>query len=319
MSNYYDILGVPKTATDSEIKKAYRGLSLKYHPDRNPSEDAASKIREINDAYETLSDPTKKQQYDSPSPFGHMANADDFPDINNIFQMMFGGGLGMPMQGMGGRQGPEIRIFHGGANPFAQGHPFAQGNPFAQGHPQMFQNVQRPPPIVKNIQITLEQSYQGCSLPLEIERWTIVNEIKCSELETIYLTIPPGIDENEMIIMKDRGNIINDSLKGDIKIGIQIKNNTPFIRHGVDLIFKKTITLKEALCGFSFELLHLNGKTFNLNNNTNRTIIKPNYKKVLPNLGIQRNGTFGNLIIDFDVTFPDSLTDEQIQIISTAL
>jgi len=316
MSNLYEILGVPKTANESEIKKAYRALSLKYHPDRNPSEDAASKIREINDAYETLSDPAKKQQYDSPSPFSNMGgDMNEFPDINNIFQMMFGGvphGMrgGMPggMPGGGGGGGPEIRIFHGGSHPFMN------------GMPHMFQNIQqRPAPIVKTIQISLQQAFQGCSAPLEIERWTIVNDIKCSELETIYVTIPPGIDENEMILLKDRGNVINESIKGDLKIGIQIQNNTPFTRNGVDLIYKKTVTLKESLCGFSFELLHLNGKVFNLNNSTNRTIIKPNYKKIIPNLGMQRANTFGNLIIDFDVSFPETLTDEQVSAISTAL
>jgi DnaJ-class molecular chaperone len=321
MSNLYEILGVPKTANESEIKKAYRTLSLKYHPDRNSSEDAASKIREINDAYETLSDPAKKQQYDSPMQFGNMAggHGEDFPDINNLFQMLFSGGLGMHggmQQGMrqgmpqgmhGGGGGPEIRIFHGGQNPFMN------------GMPHMFQSMQKPAPIIKNLIISLEQAYHGCSVPIEIEKWTIANDIKSSELETIYITIPPGIDENEILIMHERGNVISENNKGDIKLTIQIQNNTPFIRHGNDLIYKKTICLKEALCGFSFELSHLNGKVFSLNNNTNKTIIKPNFKKVIPKLGMSRNNTLGNLIIDFDVSFPETLTDEQIKVISETL
>jgi DnaJ family protein B protein 4 len=310
MSNFYEILGVPKNANESEIKKAYRALSLKYHPDRNPSDDAAAKIREINDAYETLSDPAKKQQYDSPLQFGNMpgGHGEDFPDINNLFQMLFSGGLGMP-QGMrpGMHGGPEIRIFHGGQNPFMN------------GMPHMFQSMQKPAPIIKNLIITLEQAYHGCSVPIEIEKWTILNDIKSIETETIYITIPPGIDENEILIMHERGNVINENNKGDIKITIQIQNNTPFIRHGNDLIYKKTICLKEALCGFSFELSHLNGKVFSLNNNTNKTIIKPNFKKVIPKLGMSRNNALGNLIIDFDVSFPETLTDEQIKVISETL
>ena len=190
-----------------------------------------------------------------------------------------------------------------------------QGFP-GQGFPRM---LQKPPPIIKNVAISLEQAYQGCSLPLEIERWIVVGDIKCNELETIYVTIPPGIDDNEMIIMRDRGNALNDTIKGDIKIGIQIQNTSAFKRHGIDLLYKRSITLKEALCGFAFELVHLNGQTYFLNNNTNRTVIHPNYKKTIPLLGMKRDDSTGSLIIEFDVAFPDALSNEQVAQISAAL
>jgi DnaJ-class molecular chaperone len=125
---YYDILGVSKDATDSDIKKAFRALSLKYHPDRNPNEDTTEKFQKIGEAYETLSDPEKRNQYENEMngvpfgmPFSHMDSMNEFQDMNNIFNMMFGGmpGMGGPgMPGMGGPgmpgMGPGIRIFHSG-------------------------------------------------------------------------------------------------------------------------------------------------------------------------------------------------------------
>jgi DnaJ-class molecular chaperone len=307
--NLYEVLGLPKDATQSDIKKAYRTLSLEFHPDRNSAPDAQSKFQEISSAYETLSDQDKRKQYDmEQSGVGgiHFANMEESCDISNLFNMVFGlGGMG---NGMGGIHmmhpgmnnfGPNIRIFHGGR--------------------EMFHQQQKPPPIIKTVQITLEQCYSGCSMPIEIERWVYNDDIKCSELETVYLTIPQGIDENECIMVTGKGNVINEELKGDIKVQIQVINNTQFTRQGLNLFLKKTVSLKESLCGFSFELHHLNGKTFCLNNNTNHTIIKPGFNKNIPNLGMIRENTCGSLIIGFDVEYPETLTPEQIEGLKTIL
>jgi len=314
MSTFYEILGVDKDANESEIKKAYRVLSLKCHPDRGGD---TKRFQEINEAYGTLSDPDKKQQYDAQlnggMHFTHMQGGDEFGDINNIFSMFFGGGMpGMHgIHGMPGMQGmPDIHVFHGGPGGPFPGGPFP-GGPF-QAHGGIFHNLQRPPPIIKNIKITLEQAYQGYSFPLEIERWVIQNNIKVNEIETMYVSIPQGADENELIIMRERGHVVNDNCKGDIKVCIQIENTTQYRRNGLDILFKKTISLKEALCGFSFELLHLNGKHLCLNNNTHKTIIHPNYKKIIPGLGFIRENNTGSMIIEFDIQFPDSLTEEQM-------
>jgi DnaJ-class molecular chaperone len=312
MSNFYEVLGIQKDASESEIKKAYRSLSLKCHPDRGGD---TKRFQELNEAYETLSDQSKKQQYDAQLNgnhhgihFAHMQSTDDFADMNNIFNMFFGGGIpGMPgMPGMHGMPGmPGVHVFH--------------SNGQLPGHGGLFQNLQRPPPIIKNIKISLEQAYQGHSLPLEIERWSIQDNVKVNENETVYITIPQGIDDNEIIILRDRGHVISDSCKGDIKVCIQIENNTPFKRIGLDIIFKKSISLKEALCGFSFDISHLNGKQLCLNNNTNKTIIKPNYKKVIPGLGMNRDGNVGCMVIEFEIEFPDTLSEEQMTKISETL
>jgi len=314
--NYYDILNVSQDASEGDIKKAYRTLSLQYHPDRNKSEDAQSKFQEIGAAYETLSDPAKRQQYDMELkgfPFGgggiHMGGP-DMQDIGNIFNMMFGGGMG-GMGGPGGvRMGPNIHVFSGnGMHQMHGGHPFAH----------MFNNMQKPPPIIKHLRISLEQAYNGCSIPVEIERWVLQNDVKHMETETIYVPIHKGIDDNECLILQNKGNVVSDILKGDIKITLQIENNTVFKRHGLDLIYTKTLTLKEALCGFTIELNHLSGKKMTLSNITNRTVISPNSKKIISEFGMTRENQVGNLIIEFNIQFPEKITDEQAALLASVL
>jgi DnaJ family protein B protein 4 len=311
MSNHYEILGVSNDASESEIKKAYRALSLKYHPDRNSSEEAITKIQQVNEAYEILSDQGKRNHYDMEiaggmpgfgaggMPFSHMNSMNEFNDINNIFNMMFGGGMG----NMGG---PNIRVFHG-------------GGPGINIHTQMFHQFQKPEPIVKQIQVTLEQSFTGVNVPIDIERINVDNNVKTVEKETLYLNIPIGIDNNETIVLSDKGHCINGQAHGDVRIQIQLVNNTPFKRHGTDLIYNKKISLKEALCGFVFEIDHLNGKRLSLNNVNNPTVIKPNFKKMVHGMGMTRDNSTGNLIIEFEIEFPDSFTSEQIEGLNNVL
>ena len=134
--------------------------------------------------------------------------------------------------------------------------------------------------------------------------------VKKIEKEKIYVNIPKGIDDGEMIILRDKGNILDMNRKGDIKIFIKIENNTPFKRQGLDLIFTKTLSLKEALTGFNFSINYLNGQELGINNNGG-TIIRPGFGKTIPHMGFERGEQKGNLIIKFDIEFPKSLTEEQ--------
>jgi DnaJ-class molecular chaperone len=297
--NYYNILGVNENSTKDEIKRAYRSLQMKYHPDKNlGNEESNNMTQKINEAYEILGDEEKKKEYDMMrnNPFMRMNshgphNNMDVP-LNDIFNMMFGASpFGMPgMPGM--PQGSRIHIFNGGPL-------------------NMNQSFNKPIPIMKSIQITMEHVFNGASIPFEIERWILENGIKVFEKETIYVDIPKGIDDNEMIILRDKGNIISENCKGDIKLNILVQNNKAFKRSGLDLILDKTITLKDALCGFTFELKYINGKSYTLNNNRG-SIVPPEYKKVYPDMGLKRGEHKGNMIINFHVEFPDKLTDEQI-------
>jgi DnaJ-class molecular chaperone len=283
--NYYNILGLNNNASESDIKTSYRKLSLKYHPDKNinNTEFDKNKIIEIQKAYELLSDPDKKKEYDLLLQKEHTNNFEikqEF-DINNIFKMFY-------------ENGPQM------AN-------------------NIFKNINKPIPIILNLNISLQQSYNGTLIPVEITRWLLINDNQINETEVIYIPVPKGIDTGEILILKERGNVINENNKGDIKIIFKIINNTEFIRNGLDLYYKKTITLKESLCGFNFEIIHINEKTTlkyntinnNIDDNTEINIIYNGYKHIIPKYGMIRDDNIGNLIIDFNVIFPDKITNSQ--------
>ena len=124
--------------------------------------------------------------------------------------------------------------------------------------------------------------------------------------------MPKGIDEGEIIVLKDKGNAINDDLKGDVKVVIKIENNTNFLRSGLDLLLTKSISIKEALCGFTFEVKYITGRTYTINNKAGN-IIPNGYKKIIPNMGFSRDGHTGNLIITFDVVFPEKLSEASLE------
>jgi len=301
--NLYNTLGVDETSGKVEIKKAYRALSMKFHPDKNNnSSESNTMSQKLNEAYEILGNETKRQEYDNSrkNPFmrmnSHGGGGMEVP-IDELFSSLFGmGGFG-GMGGMGGFPGMplggKIHVFHG-------------GSPM-----NIHEALQKPTPIIKTIPISIESVLTGATIPLDVERWIFENGIKVFEKETIYINIPKGIDDNELIILRDKGNIINENCKGDIKLFIKVENNSPFSRCGLDLILEKTITLKDALCGFSFEIKYINGKSYTLNNNSGN-IISNGFKKIIPNMGLERGEHKGSMVIIFNVKFPEKLSEEQM-------
>jgi len=158
----------------------------------------------------------------------------------------------------------------------------------------------------------MDQVLIGATVPVDIDRWINENGNKIFENETLYVDIPKGVDDNEIILVKDRGNMMTDYCKGDVKLFIKVTNNTDLQRHGLDLILEKKITLKESLCGFSFDLKYVNGKNYTINNNSGN-IIPPGHKKIIPNMGLTRDDKHkGNLIIIFEVEFPATLKEEAL-------
>jgi len=213
--NFYEILEIPETSSIDEIKKSYRRLSMIYHPDKNKNNpEATSKFQKISEAYETLGDIDKKREYDAMknNPFIKMMNVNPNGGFQNPMEDLFANLFaGMPFAHMqsfgndqsGGPFGGNIRIFHNGVpiNP--------------QGFPQGFQI---PTPIIKNIVVPIDKILTGTIIPTDIERWIINNGNKIFENETVYVTVPKGIDEGELIVLKDKGNVLRDDCKGDIKI-----------------------------------------------------------------------------------------------------
>lgn len=294
-SNYYDILGVQKNATEDEIKKAFRRLSLQFHPDRESGDE--NKYKDVVNAYTTLGDPLQRQNYDleNTMPFQRM-NAMHFNNLNNddLLNMLF--------------QTDNPNFVN------VQEFPFPEPSMFFPSARRARHNQKEPPASMsKTIKITLNQAYTGCVLPVLIER----KNNKTTETETIYVQIPQGVDDNEFIIVEKKGNIVDD-VKGDVKIIVIVTNDTTFERNGLDLIHTHTITLKEALCGFDFDISHISGKILKFNNNPGN-IISSSFKKTIPNLGFKRDEHTGNFIISFNIVFPSVLSSEKIKQLNSIL
>jgi len=302
MENYYKILDIDENASQDEIKKKYRKLSLLHHPDKNPGNtEAEEKFKIINSAYGILGDVDKRKQYDMErkNPFmGGNRVPGNMNPMDDLFKMFFANGMGPEMghgmaqfPGMGG-MGPNIRVFRNGQS--------VNGN-----------NLNKPPPIIKNLVISLEQAYKGDQMPIQIERWLFEDGIRKCENETLYIPIMKGIDDKEMIILREKGNMLDNNLKGDVKIIINIQNATIFKREGLNLHLVKDISLKESLCGFSFIINHISGKQLRFSSDAGIPT-KDGQIKMIPGYGMERENNKGNLGIKFSIKYPDKLTKEQI-------
>ena len=156
--------------------------------------------------------------------------------------------------------------------------------------------------ILKSLSITYEQSYNGAYIPININRKIITNNFISEENETFYVSIPKGIDNNEIIILENKGNKINNVCT-NVKITTKLENHSIFTREGLDIFFKINISFKESLIGFEYILKHINNKNYKIKNREGE-IITNNSKMMLRNLGFCRNQHYGNLIITFNIVYP---------------
>ena len=270
---YYETLKVPKDATPDAIKKQYRKMSLDLHPDR-PTGNAA-KFKELNEAYEVLSDPNLREQYDQ--------------EQNPHFHPM----QGHPMQGHPMQGHPDMAIFE----------------MLFSGQPQMFRMPpQKPPPVGAALEITLDQAFTGCSLPVEVERVVHEGRGKRVERETCYVDVFPGIDTGETILLPLKGHVGADFQQGDVRVVVTVINTSKLVRNGLDLSYTHHLSLKDALCGFSFDLEYLQSKQIKIANHAGN-IISPQFKKIIPGMGMRRENKQGALIISFCIAFPSSLDE----------
>ena len=303
MPTHYETLGISKDATEKEIKQSFRSLSMKYHPDKvldkskEEQDIAHRRMQEINSANDVLSDPEQRRGYDMelqgfhpmqgfPQGFHPMQGFPPgfhFGGHGDIFEMLFGGGTNIEIRGM--------------PNVFFQ------------------KRVLKPEPIEKDLHITIKQSYEGAVVQVEIDRVIRHENTQTVETELLIVNIPQGINDEDTIVLQNKGHVVA-SVSGDVKLNIHVKNDTEIRRNGLDLYFTKTITLKEALCGFKFKIDHLNGNQMTLNVNV---VIFTGAKQVIKNLGMIKDGEVGNFILEFVVSFPESLTPEQKTRISEIL
>jgi DnaJ-class molecular chaperone len=195
--NFYKILGVSENASHDEIKKAYRSLSLKFHPDKNPSPEATEVYKKINEAYDILGDEQKRKLYDveRKNPFMKMSDMGGMSsEVDEFIKSFFGGSMpfGMRMSGMG--INPEM--FGGMEIPGSQFHVFHNGRPVNVNM------MNKPSPIVKNVIIDIEQVFNGCTIPIEIERWIHDNNMKiCAGATSSSRRSPSGARRREIIYL----------------------------------------------------------------------------------------------------------------------
>lgn len=212
--DYYTTLGVSKTASPKEIKTAYRKLALKWHPDRNKSQEAEKKFKEINQAYEVLSDPKKKQTYDQ---FGHEAFTQSGGARASANQGSgFGGTSGFQYYSNMGGQGSNFDF--GGVDPFDIFEQF-----FGFRSPQG--GARRQSRSVFQMNLTFHEAVRG------ITKTTVIN----GKEKTIK--VPAGVDSGSRIRFSD------------FDIVVQVSPDSEFKREGQDVVLEKEISFPQAVLG----------------------------------------------------------------------
>ncbi|KAK6154743.1 hypothetical protein DH2020_008991 [Rehmannia glutinosa] len=328
--DYYSILKVDKNANDDELKKAYRKLAMKWHPDKNINnkKEAEAKFKQISEAYEVLSDPQKRAIYDQygeeglkgqvPPPdaagpggatffqTGPGPNAFRFNprNANDIFAEIFG--FSSPFGGMGGGSGTRggsmfsNSIF--GDDIFSS---FADSQHMSSG-------PRKAPPIEQMLPCSLEELYKGTTKRMKISREIADASGKTIPVEEILtIDIKPGWKKGTKITFPEKGNEQPNVIPADLVFIIDEKPHSVFTRDGNDLVVAQKISLVEALTGYTVHLTTLDGRKLNIPINS---VIHPDYEEVVPREGmpIPKDPTRrGNLRIKFDIKFPTRLTAEQ--------
>ena len=307
--NYYDILGINKNSTQDEIKKAWRKKQFITHPDQNNGDNSINiEYSKVNEAYQTLSNKNKKHVYDLESQFNfnEIQQKKTNDDLSNVINEMLYSSM-KPSK----KNNKQMNDFFNGF----------MDDPIIEtmftSSPINMMSVSYPEDIAIEHTIRFLDSYKGVSIPINISRQIVKNNNIKNEKETIYVDIPKGCDNNEIITINGKGNIIND-VQSDIKLKILLDQHDKFKRSGLDLILTKEINFKESLCGFEFVIQHLTGQSFKFKN-TSGKIIQNMDEKIIHNLGFTRKEKTGNLIIKFKVIINESFTEAQIKRISDIL
>ena len=239
--DYYNILGVNKNASDDEVKRAFRKLAMKYHPDRNPNKkEAEERFKEINEAYAVLSDKEKRKQYDTFGAEGfhqRFTQEDIFRgfDFDDILSNLFGG-----------RGKREFRS--GGKGGFDFGDLFGQ-----TAYQNMGRRPQKGEDVLYELTISLEESVLGGE--------KMISYRKNGKIEEVSVKIPRGIPSGKKLRLAGKGmEGRNGGPPGDLYLQINIKEHPFFIREGDNLVVDKEINFSDAVMGTTVEVPTLEGK-----------------------------------------------------------
>ncbi len=346
--DYYEVLGVDKSADDAALKSAYRKLAKKYHPDMNPDDkEAEAKFKEVNEAYAVLSDPDKRAKYDQ---MGHAAfdpaaggGGYDFSgagfDFGDIFSSFFGGGFGgsagaqrnRPIRGedlnvhvtvefMEAVFGTKKEISYSRTERCAD----CGGSGAAKGTKAETCSVCRGTGQVRKTQKTPLGMFQTTGACSECRGTGKIIKSPCSSCrgsgfkevrKKMEVTIPAGIDNGQNIIIRGRGDEgINGGGAGDLIITVAVKTHPVFVRKGFDIRCELPITFVEAALGAEVEVPTLEGsEKMTIPEETQTGTVLTLRGKGIPN--ISNSKTRGNLYLHCVVETPKNLTNKQKDIL----
>lgn len=298
--DFYEVLGVSRSATADEIKRAYRTLAKKHHPDRNPNDpDADRRFKEVQTAYETLSDAEKRQQYDQFGPAGvgqwatqpggqrvykwgteSSINAEDLEDLFSTFSARGAAesqpGIFEQLFGAGGRR-------RGGSTHTES----------ARGRDEEH-----------HIELSFEDAAHGTTVSLRIQGE------RNRGSETLEVKVPPGVEDGQKIRLRGRGQPGSGRGRaGDLLLVVSVRPHPYFRREGADILLDVPITVSEAALGAKIEVPSLGGRT---------TVTLPpgtssGAKLRLRGHGVRKQGSEdrGDQFILIRVIVPRTLTDAE--------
>jgi len=352
-TGFYDILEVKPGCSSDELKKAYRKLALKYHPDKNPNE--GERFKQISQAYEVLSDPQKREIYDrggEEAIKGQGGGGGGFSSPMDIFDMFFGGGgMSGMFGGGGGRRERERKaknvvhqlsvpledLYNGTTRKLAvhknvicdkcKGTGSKSGQKpvkcgTCKGNGVTFRVQQLGPGMIQHMQ-TVCQDCAGSG-----ERLNPADRCKhcqgkrvLKDRKLVQIHVDKGMSDGEKIVLYGEGDQEPDVSPGDIIIVIDEKQHPVFRRAGIDLVMQMDLELCEALCGFQKTIETLDGRILVITAIPGE-VTKPGDVKCIMNEGmpIYKNPQEkGRLVIQFSVNFPKTIPGEIIPQLETCL
>ena len=260
--DYYEILNLPKDCTETEIKKSYRRLAMKYHPDKNGTDEAAKIFHDIAEAYLVLCDHKKRDIYDK---IGYEGLKEKMDDDEDVF-----------------KPNPQdtFESFFGSRNPFAA---FEFGN--AQGNAQLPKKdgPMKGLDIVYKLECTLMELLSGCIKSFEfVKKMQQVKDGPISEeTKTLTIHIKAGWKKGTKIVFANEGDHLFGQLPSDVIFFLEQKSHSFFERDGNNLVYTHKISLLDSLLGGSISIKTLDNRDISI---ACPEIVHPTYQKIIPGL-----------------------------------